>query len=106
MALFGLREGLEPVGDFVETFVPRAAGHARIHVGILVGLTGDRGAEVVARRANWPSGCGITCFLKILEMSVRMLGLALRGGAENSRHVIVAFDVGLLSKVQVAAIGL
>ena len=106
VALFGFRQSLKPVGDFVESFVPRAAGHARIHVGIFVGLTGDRGTQVVARRTNRLSGGGISRFLEIFEMPVRVPGLALRSGTENSRNVILVFDVSLLSKIQVTTIGL
>ena len=88
VALFGFRQSLKPVGDFVESFVPRAAGHARIHVGIFVGLTGDRGTQVVARRTNRLSSGGISRFLEIFEMPVRVPGLALRSGTENGRNVI------------------
>src|ERR1700683_1745125 len=34
MALLGLGQGLEPVGDFVKAFRAGGLGHARIHVGI------------------------------------------------------------------------
>src|SRR5574337_1940273 len=35
---FGLGQRLEPVGDFLETFVARGLGHAGIHVGVFVGF--------------------------------------------------------------------
>src|SRR5215510_8802189 len=41
----GLGEGLEPVGDVGEAFLAGHARHARIHVGVLMGLAGDRGPE-------------------------------------------------------------
>src|SRR6267154_713489 len=43
MRLPGFGERLEPVGDLVEAFLAGGAGHARIHVGVFVGLAGDRG---------------------------------------------------------------
>src|SRR3546814_13805589 len=39
-------------------------------------------------------------------MAVGMAGFAFRGGAEHGGDVIVAFDVGLLGEVQVAAVRL
>src|SRR6266403_2081794 len=48
MRLPGFGERLEPVGDLVEAFLTGGAGHARKHVGVFVGLAGDRGLEVVA----------------------------------------------------------
>src|SRR5918993_5820624 len=45
VALLGLGQGLEPVGDLGEAFLARGAGHARIHVGVFVRLARDRGLE-------------------------------------------------------------
>src|SRR6185503_4928121 len=42
MALLGLGERLEPVGDFAEAFLARGTRHAWIHVGVFVRLAGDR----------------------------------------------------------------
>ena len=39
-------------------------------------------------------------------MAVRVAGLAFRGGAEHGGDVVVAFDVGLLREIQIAAVGL
>src|ERR1044071_4511786 len=47
MRLPGLGERLEPVGDRVEAFPAGDARHARIHVGVFVGLARDRGPEIV-----------------------------------------------------------
>src|SRR4029453_13153856 len=46
VALLGLGQGLEPVGDLGEAFLARGAGHARIHVGVLVRLARYRGLGV------------------------------------------------------------
>src|SRR5580698_10445343 len=37
--LFGLGQGLEPVGDFGEALVACGLGKARVHIGVLVSLT-------------------------------------------------------------------
>src|SRR4029077_6333965 len=52
----GLRERFEPVGDFTETFLARALRHSRIHVGVLVRLTGDRSLQVQARLTDRQAG--------------------------------------------------
>ena len=39
-------------------------------------------------------------------MPVRMPGLAFGGGAEHRGHIVIAFHVGLLREIQVAAIRL
>ena len=39
-------------------------------------------------------------------MAVRMAGLAFGGRAEHGGDVVVAFDVGLLGEVEIAAVGL
>src|SRR6266478_1037144 len=77
MRLPGLCERLEPVGDFVEAFLAGGAGHARIHVGVSVGLAGDRGLEVVGGRTDRLAGRRVAHFLEIFEMAVRVTGLAL-----------------------------
>src|SRR6266571_1008806 len=45
VGLLGLGERLEPVGDLVEAFLAGGTRHARVHVGVLVGLAGDRGLQ-------------------------------------------------------------
>src|SRR3954454_4344122 len=79
MRLLGLRQGLEPIGDLVETFLARGPRHAGIHVGVFVRLAGDRRLEVARRRTDRQTGRGIADFLEELEMTVRMAGLALGG---------------------------
>ena len=106
VALFGLRQRLEPVGDLVEAFFARGACHARIHVGVFVRLAGDGGLEVVVGRADRQAGRRIADHLEELEMAVRMAGLAFRGRAEHGGDVVVAFDVGLLCEIEIAAVGL
>ena len=39
-------------------------------------------------------------------MAVRMAGLAFGGGAEHGGDVVVAFDIGLLREIEIAAVGL
>src|SRR6202790_3954181 len=77
MQLPGLGEGLEPVGDLVEAFPAGHARHARIHVGVFVGLAGDRGLEVVASRTDRLAARGVAHFLEIFEVTVGVPRLAL-----------------------------
>src|SRR6266446_8423878 len=94
MRLPGLGERLEPVGDLVEAFLAGCAGHARIHVGVFVGLAGDRGLEVVAGQTDRLAGRRVVHFLEIFEMTVRVPGLALGSRAEHGGDIVEALDVG------------
>lgn len=47
MRALGLGQGLEPIGNLVKIFVARRLGHPRVHIGVLVGLTGNCGGQVV-----------------------------------------------------------
>src|SRR5258707_9012640 len=76
MRLPSLGERLEPVGDLVGAFLAGHARHARIHVGVFVGLARDRGLEVVAGRTDLLAGRGVAHFLEIFEIAVRVPGLA------------------------------
>src|SRR5581483_12399260 len=83
MRAFGLGKRLEPVGDLAETFVARLLGHARVHIGVLVRLAGDRGLEIQLRLTDRESGGGITHGLEVLEMAVRVPCFTFGGGAEH-----------------------
>src|SRR2546428_10216279 len=50
--LFRLGERLEPLRELGEAFLPRGLGHARVHLGVLVRLAGDRGPEVLLGLAD------------------------------------------------------
>src|SRR6516162_66751 len=106
MGLLGLREGLEPLGDLIEALFASRPGHPRVHVGVFVGFTGNGGPKIILGRTDRLAGCRIADFLQILEMAMGMAGLTLGGRAEYRRHVIVALDIGLLSEVEISAVGL
>src|SRR3954468_19372850 len=106
MAALRLGERLEPVGDLAEAFVARLLRHAGIHVGVLVGLARHRRLQVVARAPDRQVGGRIADRLQVLEVAVRVSGLAFGGRAEKRGYVVLAFDVGLRGEVQVAAIRL
>src|SRR6267378_4268706 len=106
MRLPGLGERLEPVGDLVEAFPAGHARHARIHVGVFVGLAGDRGLEVVAGRTDRLAGRWVAHFLEIFEMAVRVPGLALGSRAEYGGETVEALNVGLPGEAEVAAVRL
>ena len=101
-----LGERLEPVGDFVEAFFARRTGHAGIHVGIFVGFTSDRSRKVQLGLAHGQAGGGIAAFFQEFEMAMGVARLTFRGGAEYSCDVVLAFDISLLSEIEIAAIGL
>src|SRR4029453_2751152 len=103
VALLGLGQGLEPVGDLGEAFLARGAGHARIHVGVLVRLARDRGVGVGAGGADRQAGRRVAAHLEELQMAVRMAGLAFRGRTEHGGDVVVAFAGGLLGGVEIGA---
>src|SRR5512147_1027878 len=103
---FGLGQRFEPVGDFGETLVARGLGHARVHIGILVGLTGNGGLEVVRSYADREAGGRVATLLEILKVSMGVAGFTFSGGAEYGGHIVVALYVGLGSKIQIAAVGL
>src|SRR6185437_3348614 len=94
VTLFGLGQGLEPVGDFVKAFRASGFGHARIHVGVFVGLARDRRLQIGVGGADRLAGGRIAHFLQIFQMAVRMTGLAFGGGAEYGSDIIVTFDIG------------
>src|SRR6266852_745791 len=104
MRLPGLGERLEPVGDLVEAFLAGHARHARIRVGVFVGLARDRGLEVVACRTDRLAGRRVAHFLEIFEMAVRVPGLALGSRAEHGGDIVEALDVGLLGEIEIAAV--
>ena len=106
MRPLGLGERLEPVGDLVEALVPRGLRHARVHVGVLVGLAGDGGLEIVAGRADRQSGGRVADAFHVLQVAVGVAGFPFRRGAEHRRDVVFPFDVRLGGKVEIPAIGL
>src|SRR6188768_2812866 len=56
MRALGLRQRLEPIGDFRESFLARLFGHARVHVAVLVRFTGDGGLQVGLGLADGQAG--------------------------------------------------
>ena len=65
--------------------------------------------EALRLRSVLPIGrpvAGSPHFLEELEMAVRVAGLAFRGRAEHGGDVVVAFDVGLLGEIEIAAVRL
>src|SRR5438477_4039630 len=77
--LLGARERLEPLGDLLEAFLPRGLGEARVHLGVLVGLAGDRRLQVLVGVADRLAGRRVAHRLQEVEVAVRVAGLALGG---------------------------
>src|SRR5258706_11300204 len=102
----GLRQRLEPVGDLLEAFAACRLGHAGVHVGVFVRLAGDCGLEVLARGADRQVGGRVSHLREIVEVPVRVAGLALGGGTEDRGDVVLALDVGLVCEIEVTAVRL
>src|SRR5688572_9775056 len=84
---FSARQRLEPLGDLLEPFFARGLGEPRVHLGVLVGLAGDRRLEVLARVADRLAGRRVADLLQVLEVAVRMSGLALGGVTKQAGDV-------------------
>ena len=57
-------------------------------------------------RADRLAGRRIADCFQIFQMAVGMAGLAFGGGAEHGGDIVIAFDVGLLCEIEIAAVGL
>ncbi len=69
-------------------------------------FTGHGGRQVLPRAADRQAGGGVADDFQVFQMAVRVAGFAFRGRAEQCGDVVLAFDVGLVCKIQVTAIGL
>src|ERR1700690_856937 len=75
VALLGPRQRLEPLRDLLEALVARRAGKARVHLGVLVGLAGDRRLQVVGGRADGDTRHRVADFGEEVEVAERVAGL-------------------------------
>src|SRR5947208_3372321 len=87
VTLLGAGERFEPLGDLFEALVARGLRETRVHLGVLVGLTGDRRLQVVGRRADRNTGHGVANLGEKVEVAERVSGLAFRDRAEQGGHV-------------------
>src|SRR5690606_38571495 len=85
--LLCLGQRLEPVGDLGEALFARRLGHARVHVGVLVGLASYRRLEVARRVADGKIRRRIADLLEVVQMPVGMSGFALSGLSEVARDL-------------------
>src|SRR2546426_12042086 len=92
--LFRLGERLEPLRELGEAFLPRGLGHARVHLGVLVRLAGDRGPEVLLGLADRLLRDPIADLFQEVEGPEGVAGLGVRRVLEEARHVGGPFDVG------------
>src|SRR6476646_8686047 len=106
MALRRTRDRLEPLGDRVETFVTRRAREARVHLGVLIGLADDRGAQVLLGRTDRLARHRVADDREEVEVPERVPGLAFGDRAEQRRDLGMSVDVGLLREVEVATVRL
>ena len=101
MTLLGAGQRLEPLRHFLETLVARGTRKARVHLGVLVGLTGDRRLQVVLAAADRNSRRGVADLGEEVEVAERVAGLAFGDRTEERSDIGVTFDVGLLREVEV-----
>src|SRR3989454_8646767 len=92
--LFRLGERLEPLRELGEAFLPRGLGHARVHLGVLVRLAGDRGPEVLLGLADRLVPDRIADLFQEVEVPEGVAGLGVRRVLEEARHVGGPLDVG------------
>src|SRR5262245_36709871 len=92
--LLGARQGLAPLRDLGEALVARGLREAGIHLRVLVGLAVDRRLEVAVGVADRRAGRGVADLLQEVEVAEGVAGLRLRGVAEETADVRIAFDVG------------
>ena len=64
----------------------RGLGHARIHVGVFVGLAGDRGFQIGIGGGLRLAGGRIAHFFQIFQMAMGVARLAFRGGSGTRRR--------------------
>src|SRR5579883_1232374 len=106
VALLGLRQRLEPLGDVVEALFARGLRHARVHGLVLVRLAGDRALQVLLGVADRLARRRVADLLEVVEVAVRVAGLAVGRLLEVAGDLGVALDVGDLREVEVAAVRL
>src|SRR5207248_4352659 len=97
---------LEPFRDLLEALVARSTRETRVHLGVLVGLTGHRRLQVVGGRSDRDARDGVADLGEEVEVPEGVSGLAFGDRAEQRGDVRVSLDVGLLREVEVTAIGL
>src|SRR2546425_8056661 len=98
--LFRLGERLEPLRELGEAFLPRGLGHARVHLGVLVRLAGDRGPEVLLGLADRLVRDRIADLFQEVEVPEGVAGLRVRRVLEEARHVGGPFAVGDAREVE------
>ena len=106
MAALGLGQGLEPLRDLGVSLFARGAGHARVHLRVLVGLAFDGGLEVLPGVAEGHVGSGIADRLQEVHVAEGVAGLRFRRVTEEATDLRIALDVGGAREVEVAAVRL
>src|SRR5579862_8786084 len=69
VGLLGPGQGLEPLGDLLESLVAGRLREARVHLGVLVGLALDRRLQVVLGGADLRAGDGVAALLQEVEVA-------------------------------------
>ncbi len=69
-------------------------------------LARDGSLKIRRSRTNRQPRCRIPDFFEILEVPVRVTRLAFRSRTEDSRYIVVAFNISLSREIEITAIGL
>src|ERR1700704_2872836 len=70
-ALLGAGERLQPLRDLLEALVARGLREAGVHLGVLIGLTGDGRVQVVGGRTDGNAGHRVADFGQEVEVPER-----------------------------------
>jgi hypothetical protein len=71
-----------------------------------VGLTSDRSLQHLGNLADREARRRVARLAEVFEVAMGMTGLAFGGVAEESGDLRIAFDISMLRKIQVTAVGL
>src|SRR5664280_2419800 len=99
-------QGREPVRDLLKAFLSGGLGEARVHGGELIGLAGDRGAEVLRGVADRRTGGRVAGPHEEVEVAEGVAGLTLGRLLKELLDLGQVLDLGLAGEVQVATVGL
>ena len=101
---FGLGQRFKPVCDFIKAFIACCLGHTRVHISVLMRLTGNSRGEVVRGSTDRQSRCRIADLFQVFQMAVRVTGFTFSGGTKNGGNIVVTFYISLGCEIQITAV--
>ena len=104
MGPFSFSQGFKPISYFIKTFIAGRFGHSGIHISVLMRLARNRCFEIVRGTPYRQSRSWITCLFQIFQVSVSMASFTFCRRTENSRYIVVPFNVRLCSEIQITTV--